>query len=143
MLGMQKGFCASARLTEVLGLSRPRALLSRRVSSYPVHAASASATMGLWRAVPGTTEEELSLEFTLPTGQSFRWRRVKAAEPTFDGVIGQRAVCLTEQAAVPWRACELDECRQASAHSEPPECGAVPPGPGCSRRAVLCARARG
>lgn len=109
---MLEGFCASVRLAVYLrpGLlcsSRSRALLSRRASSSSVRAASAFSTMGSWHAIPGTTKEELSLEFTLPTGQSFRWRRVEAAEPTYDGVVGQRAVCPVEHAAVPSRLCEL------------------------------------
>lgn len=38
----------------------------------------------------GTPEEELRLEFTLPTGQSFRWR--KTADCEYTGVIGHRVV---------------------------------------------------
>ena len=46
-----------------------------------------------WHILPGTRKEELSLDFTLPTGQTFRWTRiVQAPEPTFEGVVGQRAV---------------------------------------------------
>ena len=109
---MLEGFCASVRLAVywrpgLLDLTRSRALLSRRASSSSVHAASAVNPMGSWHALPGTTKEELSLEFTLPTGQSFRWRSVEAVEPTYVGVVGQRVVCPTDQAAVPWRPCEL------------------------------------
>ena len=109
---MLEGFCASVRLAVywrpgLLDLTRSRARLcrlSRRASSSSVYAASAVNPMGLWHALPGTTKEELSLEFTLPTGQSFRWRSLEAAEPTYDGVVGQRAVCPMDHAAVP---CEL------------------------------------
>lgn len=46
-----------------------------------------------WHILPGTRKEELSLDFTLPTGQTFRWTRiVQAPEPAFEGVVGQRAV---------------------------------------------------
>lgn len=38
----------------------------------------------------GTPAAELRLEFTLPTGQSFRWRKTGEAEYT--GVIGTRVV---------------------------------------------------
>ena len=40
----------------------------------------------------GVPRRELTLEFTLPTGQSFRWRQTGAAE--FTGVVGQRVVRL-------------------------------------------------
>lgn len=42
-----------------------------------------------WRSL-GTPRSELSLDFTLPTGQSFRWRRTGSGEYT--GVVGQRVV---------------------------------------------------
>lgn len=42
-----------------------------------------------WRLL-GTPREELRLEFTLPTGQSFRWRETGPDEYT--GVVGQRVV---------------------------------------------------
>ena len=111
---MLEGICASVRLAiylrpGLLGLSRPCALLSRRASSSRVLAASTVDAMGSWQEIPGTTKEELSLEFTLPTGQSFRWRRVEAAEPTYDGVVGQRVVCPEDQATVPWRPCEIHQ----------------------------------
>ena len=43
----------------------------------------------LWRRL-GTNAAELSLDFTLPTGQSFRWKAT--ASHMYTGVIGQRAV---------------------------------------------------
>lgn len=42
----------------------------------------------------GTPAEELRLEFTLPTGQSFRWRETSPG--IFLGVLGQRAVLLRQ-----------------------------------------------
>lgn len=42
-----------------------------------------------WRSL-GTSKQELRLEYTLPTGQSFRWRETGRDEYT--GVIGQRVV---------------------------------------------------
>ena len=45
--------------------------------------------MAGWRSL-GTPPTELRLEFTLPTGQSFRWRATGPDEYT--GVIQQRVV---------------------------------------------------
>lgn len=42
-----------------------------------------------WRSLD-TTREELCLDFTLPTGQSFRWRATGHGQ--YEGVIGSRAV---------------------------------------------------
>ena len=42
-----------------------------------------------WQSL-GTSRQELTLDFTLPTGQSFRWRRSGEAEYT--GVLNQRLV---------------------------------------------------
>lgn len=47
----------------------------------------------VWTSL-GTPREELRLQFTLPTGQSFRWR--EAGPQTYIGIIGQRMVsCCT------------------------------------------------
>ncbi|KIY99249.1 hypothetical protein MNEG_8709 [Monoraphidium neglectum] len=54
-----------------------------------------------WRRL-GTPRRELTLDFTLPTGQSFRWRRTASGE--FTGVIGRRVVSLRQEADdVAWR----------------------------------------
>lgn len=42
-----------------------------------------------WQSL-GASSAELMLEFTLPTGQSFRWRRTGKAE--FTGVVDNRVV---------------------------------------------------
>eukprot|EP00879_Flechtneria_rotunda_P007898 GHRR01008275.1.p1 GENE.GHRR01008275.1~~GHRR01008275.1.p1 ORF type:complete len:589 (+),score=236.26 GHRR01008275.1:58-1824(+) len=49
----------------------------------------ACTTPDVWQSL-GTPKQELLLSNTLPTGQSFRWR--KTAEDTFTGVLGQRVV---------------------------------------------------
>ena len=54
-----------------------------------VHQASDLASSTAWRPL-GTPSEELRLEFTLPTGQSFRWRDM--GEGLFTGVVGNRVV---------------------------------------------------
>lgn len=46
-----------------------------------------------WRSLD-TTREELCLDFTLPTGQSFRWRATGHGQ--YEGVIGSRAVGLLD-----------------------------------------------
>ena len=54
-----------------------------------------------WRRL-GTPRAELCLDFTLPTGQSFRWRRTAPRE--FTGVVGRRVVQLRqEDDDVAWR----------------------------------------
>lgn len=45
-----------------------------------------------WQSL-GAPPAELTLDFTLPTGQSFRWRRTGAAE--FTGVVDNRVVSCT------------------------------------------------
>ena len=44
-----------------------------------------------WQSL-GTPPCELRLEWTLPTGQSFRWRQTSDEPLEFTGMIGQRAV---------------------------------------------------
>jgi 8-oxoguanine DNA glycosylase, N-terminal domain len=66
---------------EVLGGTTPHTLHLSPGSRTP----SCSA----WRQL-GAPAEEVQLRFTLPTGQSFRWRATGADEYT--GVIGQRVV---------------------------------------------------
>ena len=101
--------------------SEPKALqLDPRVGSRPATtpapspAPATASPAASWHAL-GTPPEELQLEFTLPTGQSFRWRRSGAgaggagagggpaeagAEPAaaeeveFTGVVGERVVGL-------------------------------------------------
>ncbi|KAI3435875.1 hypothetical protein D9Q98_001933 [Chlorella vulgaris] len=46
---------------------------------------------GTWCSL-GTPASELRLEWTLPTGQSFRWRQTADDPLEFTGVVGQRAV---------------------------------------------------
>ena len=48
-----------------------------------------------WRSL-GVPPDELSLELTLPTGQSFRWREQPGAAGCFTGVLGSRAVTLRQ-----------------------------------------------
>ena len=45
-----------------------------------------------WQSL-GAPSAELTLDFTLPTGQSFRWRRTGEAE--FTGVVDNRVVSCT------------------------------------------------
>ena len=42
-----------------------------------------------WQSL-GTSRQELTLDFTLPTGQSFRWR--KSGDADYTGVLNQRLV---------------------------------------------------
>ena len=51
------------------------------------------ADQSVWQSL-GTPASELRLEWTLPTGQSFRWRQTGEAPLEFTGVIGQRAVSM-------------------------------------------------
>jgi N-glycosylase/DNA lyase len=44
----------------------------------------------------GTPSTELRLEFTLPTGQSFRWRESSPDSGEFTGVLGRRAMALRQ-----------------------------------------------
>lgn len=48
-----------------------------------------------WRSL-GIPASELRLEWTLPTGQSFRWRQTGTDPLEFTGVVGQRAVRLRQ-----------------------------------------------
>lgn len=68
----------------------------------PSRAATAAAAPDApWQPL-GTPRSQLTLDFTLPTGQSFRWRRSGAAE--FTGVIGRRVVQVRQEANnVAWR----------------------------------------
>ncbi|PSC71264.1 N-glycosylase DNA lyase [Micractinium conductrix] len=50
-----------------------------------------------WRSL-GTPASELRLEWTLPTGQSFRWRQTGSEPIEFTGMVGQRAVRLRQLA---------------------------------------------
>ena len=60
-----------------------------------------------WRSL-GTPASELRLEWTLPTGQSFRWRQTGEAPLEFTGVIGQRAVGMQlAPCTSPLRCCSL------------------------------------
>ncbi|KAI8474872.1 MAG: DNA glycosylase [Monoraphidium minutum] len=59
----------------------------------PAAAAPPPAAALQWRLL-GTPPSELTLDFTLPTGQSFRWRRTAPNEYT--GVIGRRVVQLRQ-----------------------------------------------
>ena len=44
----------------------------------------------------GTPSTELRLEFTMPTGQSFRWRSLDSNDETFVGVCGDRVLVLEQ-----------------------------------------------
>ena len=83
----------------------------------------------------GTPAAELRLEWTLPTGQSFRWRR--AGEDEWVGVVGQRAVSGASQALLPavarWRLQSLG-CVAPMLPTVPRSAGA--PAPAAGRRAV-------
>jgi hypothetical protein len=72
------------------------ALLPPRRAAPPAAAATAAAAdddNGGWRSL-GTPRAQLCLDFTLPTGQSFRWRRTGEGEYT--GVVGARLVELRQ-----------------------------------------------
>ena len=49
-----------------------------------------------WRPLRGMRAEELRLKYTLPTGQSFRWRPRGCREDDYVGVIGGRVVRVRE-----------------------------------------------
>jgi len=51
-----------------------------------------------WRPLRGMRAEELRLRYTLPTGQSFRWRPRGCREDDYVGVIGGRVVRVREGA---------------------------------------------
>ena len=67
------------------------------MAAAPSGAAPCTVHDDCWRSL-GTPRAELQLDYTLPTGQSFRWRRTAAGEYT--GVIGQRVVSGVEQQTV-------------------------------------------
>ena len=48
-----------------------------------------------WKSL-GVTSDELRLEYTLPTGQTFRWRQTSTTPDSFIGVLGQRIVHLKQ-----------------------------------------------
>ena len=67
---------ASCSRLPVLLLRRPRgAVRQQHVPAMSAHAAAQAAWTGL-----NTTQQELRLDATLPTGQSFRWRCVRPGE---------------------------------------------------------------
>ena len=89
-------FAPPRRLTSTApGGSRPasarlRIVVPRAVSASTMAAADAG---GGWISL-GTSAKELRLDNTLPTGQSFRWR--KTTEGDYVGVIGQRVVSMRQ-----------------------------------------------
>ena len=75
-----------------------------------------------WHILPGTRKEELSLDFTLPTGQTFRWTRiVQAPEPAFEGVVGQRAVRDASSSACNALACKPETSTHFVMYNHKPE----------------------
>lgn len=78
---------ASAKIQENLA-SRSSPVLSADAMPDPK-----LATDSRWRSL-GTPEQELRLDFTLPTGQSFRWRRTSPG--TYVGVVGQLVVAMKQ-----------------------------------------------
>ena len=62
-------------------------------STVPQLSTTLSAATQQWISL-NTTAQELSLDFSLPTGQSFRWK--PAASGQYIGVVGERAV------SAPW-----------------------------------------
>ena len=92
---LQAGTCIRAGLWPHLrrgGLWKLHCCRSVASSALPCAKGQTSVAMGgsEWRSL-NTPARELRLEFTLPTGQSFRWRQTGAQE--FTGVIQQRVVC--------------------------------------------------
>ena len=70
--------------------ARPRIVVPRAVAASTMTAADAGDG---WISL-GTSAKELRLDNTLPTGQSFRWR--KTTEGDYVGVIGQRVVSMRQ-----------------------------------------------
>ncbi|PRW59786.1 N-glycosylase DNA lyase OGG1 [Chlorella sorokiniana] len=69
------------------------AALPPAMEAQPVKPEPAAVDGGHWRSL-GTPAAELRLEWTLPTGQSFRWRQTGEGE--FTGVVGRRAVVVRQ-----------------------------------------------
>lgn len=76
-------FCTPITATSAIKASNPPSL---RINMKPASDAG-------WTLI-GTPSSELRLEFTLPTGQSFRWKPTAPGE--FTGVLGRRAVILRQ-----------------------------------------------
>lgn len=92
-------------------LKKPSQNIIQRLSATPIHAIQSQKNRSLrflalrpltayssshtmqWNYL-GTPADELRLEFTLPTGQSFRWKEI--APDQYLGVIGHRAVLLKQ-----------------------------------------------
>ena len=92
---LQAGTCIRAGLWPHLrreGLWKLHCSRSVASSALPSATCQTPVAMGgsEWRSL-NTPASELRLEFTLPTGQSFRWRQTGPQE--FTGVIQQRVVC--------------------------------------------------
>lgn len=87
-------FGLTSRATYVSGLTTIRA------RSQPAKMSSRTCADG-WRSLQ-TPPSELTLHFTLPTGQSFRWR--ETGEREYTGVIGSRVVSMRQtEDDVLWR----------------------------------------
>jgi N-glycosylase/DNA lyase len=108
---MLRGLWPSPLTTPVLrnGPVRKRGLRGMQPPAGAGHGGAAAAAAGAppppaapaWRRL-GTPPSQLTLDFTLPTGQSFRWRRAGPGE--YAGVAGGRVLQLRqERADVAWR----------------------------------------
>jgi len=95
MPGRLTSFIPSS-VCRVLGSGPTSASCASRITGGRFRSARRVAAMATTRDAParwsrlGTPRSELALEFTLPTGQTFRWRQTGADE--FTGVMGQRVV---------------------------------------------------
>lgn len=98
-----------------------KAQLNTRLASTAAQDFSASACSSdtahsmAWQSL-GAGPAELTLDFTLPTGQSFRWRQTGVAE--FTGVVDNRVVscnynirlCSAAMTYLPPSVCSLNSC---------------------------------
>ena len=70
-------------------LKKTLAVETELLPTEPVLVAKATAVEAGWKSL-GTPRSELTLDFSLPTGQSFRWRR--SGDNEYTGVLNQRLV---------------------------------------------------
>jgi N-glycosylase/DNA lyase len=70
---------------------------SRPPASLEPSPAFSASTPTSWAPLAGLAADELDLDFTLPTGQSFRWRRTAPA--VYTGVVGRRVVQVSQREA--------------------------------------------
>ena len=87
------GYAAIRRLSQRRSLTPAKQLPVRLTATAHTDTAQDTQSMAttLWKSLD-TSRAELTLNFTLPTGQSFRWRRT--AHDEFTGVVDSRVVSL-------------------------------------------------